>query len=91
MSKPKWISARGKLLTKDMVLRTKSITNTAINDGVVSYSYGRCTGTGFGCNPSGIGRAIFMEHVTSELERTLKGDGSDERWSASWTIDIMEG
>jgi len=85
----KWVSIRGKLLTKGMIVRTKSVTNTATKDGVVTYSYGKVD-FGNGLDPTHTGRGIFVDNATDNLVDTLAGKGTSEKWSRQWPMEFLE-
>lgn len=82
----RWVSATGKRLVKGTVMRT------LINEKVPEngYIYAISSGSGFGCDPTLSGRAIFVDSEAHTLEECMAGKGKSTRWERFWNIDIME-
>lgn len=91
----KW-GPHNRLLAKGDILRTP-LDETKM-DG--PWLYGICKGSGFGCNPSALGNAIFMRGESQDLNYVLSivdkpEEGHCEspfvwRWEKRWLIEVME-
>jgi hypothetical protein len=76
----KWGSIERKVLVKGEIIRLKLIPpNNKSKDG---YIYGRCTGFGFGCDRTLIGRAIYVENEAWNYEECKNKISQDKvRWN----------
>lgn len=60
------------------------------------YCYAVCSGGGFGCNPSSMGNAIFVDHASFNVQDVIakKDAPTDqstfERWEAFWGIQVLK-
>lgn len=85
----KWTPFRGgeRFLKKGDILRCKVSNKDNPRHGEWVYSI--CTGGGFGCNPKGMGSAIFVQHVDFDFakvmsKRDIQDAESEERWERNW-------
>ena len=93
MTEHKWQVQNRHLIEGD-ILRIKVENKNHPDYG--KYIYAICSGGGFGCNHEGIGNAIFVYRITTNLEELIStrsqvrtvGDES-ERWERYWRVEYL--
>jgi len=94
MTEHVWQEQNRHLIEGD-ILRIKVENKTHPDYG--KYIYAICSGGGFGCNHEGMGNAIFVYRITTNLEELIStrdqpvdritDDG--ERWERYWRVEYL--
>lgn len=89
----KWARKKRDLVKGD-ILRTRVGNKDHANYG--DYAYAVCSGTGGGCALHGLGSAIFVDHVSFDLQEVLKKRNAKTtydtgaRWESSWGVEVLD-
>jgi hypothetical protein len=89
-----WAEKYDRDLKKGDILRTR--VENKEHERYGQYAYAICSGNGFGCRHNALGNAIFVDHSSFDLERTLAMRGklgdpnTSDRWERFWPLWVGE-